>query len=52
VDQGGFAAVDMAINEPRAFTVGPPPRGTLDAILAAVEMPLFAIIYGASPPAP
>jgi erythromycin esterase len=41
--QGSFDAVDMTINESRAFTVGPPPPGTLDATLAAVGMPLFAI---------
>jgi erythromycin esterase len=41
--QGSFRAVDMTTNDVSAFTVGPPPRGSLDATLAAVGIPLFAI---------
>jgi erythromycin esterase len=41
--QGGFRAVDMATRSVNAFTVGPPPRGSLDATLAALGAPLFAI---------
>jgi erythromycin esterase len=41
--QGSFRAVDMTANQVGAFTVGPPPRGSLDATLAAVGAPLFAI---------
>ena len=42
-EEGSFRAVDMTTNESRAFTVGPPPRGSLDATLADVGMPLYAI---------
>jgi erythromycin esterase len=41
--EGSFRAVDMVTKKVRDFTVGPPPRGSLDATLAAVGAPLFAI---------
>jgi erythromycin esterase len=41
--QGGFRAVDMTTRNVSAFTVGPPPRGSLDATLAAMSSPLFAV---------
>ena len=41
--QGGFRAVDMTVNQVGDFTVGPAPRGSLDATLAGVGAPLFAI---------
>ena len=42
-DQGSFRAVDMTTRLVRSFAVGPPPPGILDATLAALKMPLFAI---------
>jgi erythromycin esterase len=41
--KGGFRAVDMTTRNVSEFTVGPPPRGSLDATLAAVSSPLFAV---------
>lgn len=41
--QGSFRAVDMAANQIGDFAVGPPPRGSLDATLAALGARLFAI---------
>ena len=41
--QGGFGAGDMAGHGNRAFTVGPPPGGSIDATFAALGLPLFAI---------
>jgi erythromycin esterase len=41
--QGSFRAVDMTTNDVSAFTAGPSPRGSLDATLAALGAPLFAI---------
>lgn len=41
--QGSFRAVDMTTNKVSAFTVGPPPRGSLDATVAALSIPLLAI---------
>ena len=33
----------MTTNDVRAFTVGPPPSGSLDATLASLGIPLYAI---------
>jgi erythromycin esterase len=41
--EGGFMAVDMATDATTSFTVGPPPRGSLDATLASAGMALFAV---------
>jgi erythromycin esterase len=41
--QGSFRAVDMTNRATANFTVGPPPQGSLDATLAAVGLPLFAV---------
>lgn len=41
--EGGFRAVDMAANRMSTFTAGPPPGGSLDATLASVGIPLFAV---------
>jgi erythromycin esterase len=38
--EGSFRANDNGV---RTFTVGPPPRGSLDATLGTVGMPLFAV---------
>jgi erythromycin esterase len=42
-NEGGFQAGDTATNVLTNFTVGPAPRGSLDATLAAIGAPLFAI---------
>ncbi|MGD0049020.1 MAG: erythromycin esterase family protein [Bryobacteraceae bacterium] len=42
-EEGGFRAVDMATNATTNFSVGPAPRGSLDATLAATGLPLFAV---------
>jgi len=39
--EGSFRAIDGG--GVRTFTVGPPVRGSLDATLAAVGLPLFAV---------
>lgn len=41
--RGSFRAVDMASRVPTSFSVGPAPRGSLDATLAAIGVPLFAV---------
>ncbi|MGB7762283.1 MAG: erythromycin esterase family protein [Bryobacteraceae bacterium] len=41
--EGGFRAVDTATNATANFSVGPAPRGSLDATLAAIGLPLFAV---------
>jgi erythromycin esterase len=46
--EGSFRAMEAGGG--RTFTVGPPPRGSLDATLAGVGLPLFAVdLRGASP---
>lgn len=41
--QGSFRAVEMASGQIRNFTVSAPPPGSLDATLAALSIPLFAV---------
>ena len=40
---GGFRAVDMTANGVSTFTAGSPPAGSLDATLASLGIPLFAV---------
>jgi erythromycin esterase len=41
--EGAFRAVDMATNATTSFTVGPAPTGSLDATLASIGLPFFAV---------
>jgi len=41
--QGSFRAVDMPTGQTTTFTVSAPPQGSLDATLAALSIPLFAV---------
>jgi len=41
--EGSFRAVDMGTNQTSTFTVGRPPKGSVDATLGAVGIPLFAV---------
>src|SRR5665213_2011650 len=41
--QGSFRAVDMPTGQINTFTVSPAPRGSFDATLASLDIPLFAV---------
>ena len=41
--QGSFRAVDMPTGQTTTFTVSAPPQGSVDATLAALSIPLFAV---------
>lgn len=47
--QGSFRAVDMPTGQISTFAVGAPPRGSFDATLAALGIPLFAVDLRHSP---
>lgn len=49
-NQGSFRAVEMGVGKIRDFTVPPAPEGTLDAALAAAQVPLFALDLRTAPP--
>ena len=48
-NQGSFRAFEVGVGKIRDFTVPPAPAGSLDAALAAAQMPLFALDLRSAP---